>query len=77
MDISSEMNSMEAKLEQNENVCRKRFSRLEFWMVKMFQMEISSFQSVDCENWSKLEITSLHNLKAKMQCYVLTQYVSL
>ena len=29
MDISSEMNSMVAKLEQNENVCRKRFSRLE------------------------------------------------
>ena len=39
-------------------------------------MKISYFQSVVCENCSKLEINYLHNLKASMKYYVLTQYVS-
>ena len=40
--------------------------------------KISNFQIVVnvCENCSKLEINSLHNLKASMKFYVLTQYVS-
>ena len=38
--------------------------------------KISNFQSVVCENCSKLEINYLHNLKARMKYYVLTQYVS-
>ena len=74
MDISPEMNSMEAKLELNENVCCKSFCRLEYWMVKCSNENLQ-FSSVDWENWNKLEVISLHNLKAKMQCYALTQYV--
>ena len=42
---------------------------------KCSKMKISNFQSVVCENCSKLEINYLHNLKANMK-YVLTQYVS-
>ena len=43
---------------------------------KCSKMKISSFQSVVCENCSKLEINYLHNLKASMKYCVLTQYVS-
>ena len=43
---------------------------------KCSKMKISNFQSVVCENCSKLEMNSLHNLKASMKYYVLTQYVS-
>ena len=43
---------------------------------KCSKMKISNFQSVVSENCSKLEINSLHNLKASMKYYVLTQYVS-
>ena len=42
---------------------------------KCSKMKISNFQSVVCEN-NKLEINYLHNLKASMKYYVLTQYVS-
>ena len=64
-DISSEMNSMEAELEQNESLCLESCCRL----------DLMKRQSVLCEKCSKLEINSLHNLKASMK-YVLTQYVS-
>ena len=43
---------------------------------KCFKMEIFNFQSVVCKNCTKIEINSLHNLKASMKYYVLTQYVS-
>ena len=43
---------------------------------KCSRMKISNFQSVVFENCSKLEINYLHNLKARMKFYVLTQYVS-
>ena len=43
---------------------------------KCSKMKISNFQSVVCENCSKLEINYLHNLKASMKYYVLTQYAS-
>ena len=43
---------------------------------KCSKLNFTNFQSVVCENCSKLEINSLHNLKATMKCYVLTQYVS-
>ena len=36
------------------------------------KMKISSFQSVVCKNCSKLEINYLHNMKASMRYYVLT-----
>ena len=39
---------------------------------KCSKMKISNFQSVACENCSKLEINSLHNLKASKKYYVLT-----
>ena len=42
---------------------------------KCSKMAIFNFQSVVCKNCTKLEINSLHNLKASMK-YVLTQYVS-
>ena len=40
------------------------------------KMKISNFQSVVCENCSKLKIDYLNNLKASMKYYVLAQYVS-
>ena len=43
---------------------------------KCSKMKISNVQSVVCENCSNLEINYLHNLKASMKYYVLTQYVS-
>ena len=43
---------------------------------KCSKMELFNFQSVVCKNCTKLEINSLHNLKASMKYYVLTQYVS-
>ena len=43
---------------------------------KCSKMKISNFQILLCENCSKLEINSLHNLKDNMKYYVLTQYVS-
>ena len=43
---------------------------------KCSKMKISNFQSVVCENCSKLETNYLRNLKASMKYYVLTQYVS-
>ena len=39
-------------------------------------MEIFNFRSVVSKNYTKLEINSLHDLKASMKYYVLTQYVS-
>ena len=43
---------------------------------KCSEMKIFNFQSVVYKNCTKLEINSLHNLKASMKHYVLTQYVS-
>ena len=43
---------------------------------KCSKMKIFNFRSVVCENCRKLEINYLHNLKASMEYYVLTQYVS-
>ena len=43
---------------------------------KCSKMKIANFQSVVCENCSKLEINSSHNLKDSMKYYVLAQYVS-
>ena len=43
---------------------------------KCSKIKIYNFQSVICENCSKLEMNSLHNLKASMKYYVLTHYVS-
>ena len=37
------------------------------------RMEIFNFQSVVCKNCTKLETNYLHNLKASMKYYVLTQ----
>ena len=42
---------------------------------KCSKMEIFNFQSVVCKNCAKLEINSLHKLKASIKYYVLTQYV--
>ena len=42
---------------------------------KCSKMKISNFQSAICENCSKLEINSSHNVKDSMKYYVLTQYV--
>ena len=61
-DISSKMNSMEAELEQNESLCLESGCRLELMKRQMFQ-------SVVCENCSKLEIISLNNLKSSMKYY--------
>ena len=77
-DISSEMKSMEAELEQNKSLCLE----LELLQIrvneasKCSKMEIFNFQSAVCKNCTKLEINSLHNLKASMKYYVLTRYVS-
>ena len=43
---------------------------------KCSKMEIFDFQSVVCKKCTKLEINSLHNLKASTKYYVLTQNVS-
>ena len=43
---------------------------------KCSKIEIFNFKSVVCKNCTKLEINSLHNLKASMKYYVLTQYIS-
>ena len=43
---------------------------------KCSKMITSNIQSVVCENCSKLEINSLHNLRASIKYYVLTRYVS-
>ena len=43
---------------------------------KCSKMEIFNFHSVVCKNCTKLEINYLHNLKASMKYYVMTQYVS-
>ena len=43
---------------------------------KCSKMNISNFQSVVSETFSKLEINYLRNLKASMKYCVLTQYVS-
>ena len=77
-DISSEMKSMEAKLEQNKSLCLESCCRLELMKRQNvpIKMEIFNFQSVVCKNWTKLEINSLHNLKASMKYYVLTRNVS-
>ena len=42
---------------------------------KCFKMEMFNFQSVVCRNCTKLEINSLHNLKASMKHYVLTLFL--
>ena len=75
-DIFSEMNSMEAELEQNESLSRELLQIRVNEVSKCSKMKISNFQGVVCENCSKLEINSSHNLKASMKYYVLTQYVS-
>ena len=64
-DISSEINIMEAKLKENGSICRSL--ELINEASKCPKTKISNFQSVVCENRSKLEINHLH---------VLTQYVS-
>ena len=69
--ISSEMNIMEAELKENESIYLENCCRLE--LSKCSKMKISNFQSIVCENYSKLETNYLHNLK---EYYVLTQYVS-
>ena len=77
-DISSEMKNMEAELEQNKSLCLESCT-LQIRVdeaSKCSKMEIFDFQSVVCKNCIKLEINSLHNLKASMKYYVLTQYVS-
>ena len=75
VDISSEMNSMEAKLKQNESLCLDSCCILELMKRQnVTKMKISNFQSVD--NCTKVEINSLHNLKTSMKYYVLTQNVS-
>ena len=43
---------------------------------KCSKMKIYNFQTVVCENCSKLEINCLHNLKASMKYCILTQSVS-
>ena len=76
-DISSEMKSMEAELEQNKSSCLESCCRLELTKRQNApKMEIFNFQSVVCKYCTKLEINSSHNLKASMKYYLLTQYVS-
>ena len=55
---------------------KMKVSRIVAEASKCGKMKISSFQSVVCENCSKLEINYSHNLKARMKYYVLTKYVS-
>ena len=43
---------------------------------KCSKMKFSNFQTVVCENCSKLKINYLHNSEASMKYYVLTQCVS-
>ena len=76
-DISSEMNSMEAELEQNGSFMSRELLQIRVNEAsKCSKMKISNFQGVVCENCSKLEINSLHILKDSMKYYVLAQYVS-
>ena len=76
-DISSEINSIEAELKENESICLENCCRLKLMKRQNVpKMKISNFQSVVCENFSKLKINYLRNLKASMKYYVLTQYVS-
>ena len=73
-DISSEMNSMEAELEQNENLCLKSCCRLELMKHKNVpKLKFSNFQNVVCINCSKLEINSQHNLKDSLKYYTVLQ----
>ena len=63
---------MEAELEQNKSLCLESCCRLEL-------IKNGNFQFLKCrlqELRTKLEINSLHNLKARKRYYVLTQYVS-
>ena len=63
-DISPEMNSIEAELEQSESLCLESGCRLELMKRQNVpKTKISNFLSVVCENCRKLEINSLHNSK--------------
>ena len=62
---------MEAELKENESVSRELLQIRVNEASKCSKMKTSNFQSVVCENCSKLEINYLRNLKASM-----TQYVS-
>ena len=76
-DISSEMKNIEAELEQNKSLLSRELLQIRVNEAsKCSKMEIFNFQSVVCKNCTKLEKNSLHNLKARMKYYVLTQYVS-
>ena len=68
-DISLEMNSMEVELKENESICLENCCKLE--LMKRQNVPKRTFRIV-----SKLGINYLHNLKASMKYYVLTQYVS-
>ena len=73
-DISSEMNSMEGELKQMKFMSRELLQSRVNEASKCSEMKIPNFQSVVCENCSRLEINYFHNLKASMKYYVLTQY---
>ena len=68
------MNILEAELKENERICLENCCRLE--LIKrqnVPKIKIPNFQSVVCENSSKLQINYLHNLKASIKFYVLKQ----
>ena len=71
------MNIMEAELKENGSTLSRELLQIRVNEAsKCSKMKISNFQSVVCENYSKFEINYLHNLKASVKYYVLTQYVS-
>ena len=71
------MNSMEAEIEKNKVYMSRELLQIRVNEASICsKIKISNFQSVVCENCSKLEINSSHHLKASMKYYVLTQYVS-
>ena len=69
---------MEAELEQNKSFLSQGVVQIRVNDVasKCSKMEIFNFQTVVCNNCTKLEINSLHNLNASMKYHVLTKYVS-
>ena len=75
-DSFSDMNSMEAELEQNERLSLELLQLKVNEASKCSKMKIFNFQGVVWENCSKLEINSLHNLRATIKYYVLTQYAT-
>ena len=73
---SSEMNIMEAELEENKSICLENCCRLELMKRQMFQNENFQFSKCRLRKLQQVRKHYSHNLKASMKYYALTQYVS-